>query len=314
MKNWLQTLLAVALLATGLMPLASAVQAAEKYKPFVLAWRGTGDFDEKVAEVKEKLEGAGFTILGEYSPYDDKAHVDKATIIIFTSDALKKVATMSEYGAFAVPQRAAVTQIGDDLQVAYFNPTYMAYAYRLKSDLSNTAAALEKALGKIEEFGSKKGLTARKLKKYHYTFRMEYFDDPYELAEYGSYKEAVAAVEKNLANNEVGIHKVYRVDIPGAKQTVFGVSKKAPPGGDINYDDEHIMGVVDFEELKTSAYLPYEILVDGNEVIALHMRFRMAVSRPDLKMMGKNSFMNIMPSPEAIRKALTVAVGGDPDD
>jgi len=53
-------------------------------------------------------------------------------------------------------------------------------------------------------------------------------------------------------------------------------------------------------------------MVTGNLVVALHMRFRMAVHYPDLKMMGENSFMKLMPSPEAIRKALTVAVGGNP--
>jgi len=75
-------------------------------------------------------------------------------------------------------------------------------------------------------------------------------------------------------------------------------------------DESWIMTNVDFEKLKGTAYLPYEILVDGNEVVAQHMRFRMAVHFPDLKMMGQNSFMNIMPSPKAIEVALTAAAGG----
>jgi hypothetical protein len=70
------------------------------------------------------------------------------------------------------------------------------------------------------------------------------------------------------------------------------------------------MGVVDFDELKGTAYLPYEIMVDGTDVVALNMRFRMAVHYPDLKMMGKNSFMTLMSSPGAIQKALTAAAGG----
>ncbi|WJW76193.1 hypothetical protein QVG61_03620 [Thiohalobacter sp. IOR34] len=312
MRTLLKLLFASLLAVATLLPMAGAVQAAERYKPFVLAWRGTGDFQEKVEEVKQNLEDAGFTIVAVFDPYDENAHVDDARVIVFTSEALKKVAAKSEMGGFAAPQRAAVTRIGDDLQVAYFNPLYMAYAYRLKSDLSNTAAALEKALGKIETFGSRKGLTARKLRKYHYTFGMEYFDDPYELAEYGSHKEALAAVEKHLDNNDLGVKKVYRIDIPGTEQSVFGITRRIPEGGDKHADDQWIMGVVDFEELKVTPYLPYEIMVDGKDVVALHMRFRMAVSRPDLKMMGKNSFMNLMPSPEAIRKLLTRAVGGEP--
>ena len=91
---------------------------------------------------------------------------------------------------------------------------------------------------------------------------------------------------------------------------MFGVARKAGEGGDENMDDAWIMGNVDFEELKTTAILPYEMLVDGNKVVAMHMRFRMALHRPDLKMMGDNSFMKIMPSPKAIETALKAAAGG----
>jgi len=138
---------------------------------------------------------------------------------------------------------------------------------------------------------------------------MEYFDDVYKLAEYGSHKEAVDTLEKNLAAGVGGVTKVYRLDLPD-DVTVFGVARKAPGEAEIDMDEDHIMSVVDFGELKGTAYLPYEILVDGKDVVALHMRFRMAVHYPDLKMMGKNSFMNIMPSPGAIQKALTAAAGG----
>jgi len=290
----------------ALLPLASGVQAADVYKPFILASRGAGDMQAKVAEVKQALTGAGFQVVGDYEPYAD-AHV-----IVFTSDALKKVAARSEYGGFAAAQRAAVTKVGDELQVAYVNPVYLAYAYRLKDNLANTAETLAKALGNIQEFGSEKGLTERKLARYHYTFGMEYFNDPYDLATYASHEEALKAVEQNLASNTVGVRQLYRLDIPGKEETIYGVSMQAGPNGDQYMDDKFQMGVVDFGELKGTPYLPYEVMVTGNRVVALHMRFRMAVHYPDLKMMGDNSFMKLMPSPEAIRKALTVAVGGNP--
>ncbi|MCX7180640.1 MAG: hypothetical protein NTX56_18380, partial [Proteobacteria bacterium] len=57
------------------------------------------------------------------------------------------------------------------------------------------------------------------------------------------------------------------------------------------------------------AHLPYELLVSGNKVLALYARFRIALDFPDLKMAGQNSFMKIMESPEAIRKALVSAAG-----
>lgn len=298
-----------AFMLTGLMLVAvGGAQAAERFKPFVLASKGAGDFDAKVQETRSALKGAGFEIIGEYSPYSG-TFVDNSQVIIVTNGELKKAAGMTKYGGFAAPWRIGITQVGGEVQVAYANPLYLANAYRLKADLNGVSEALKGALGSESTFGSRKGLSARKLRKYHYTFGMEYFDDPYELAEYDSHKQAVAALEKNLAAGVAGVTKVYRLDLPG-DVTLFGVARKAPSEAEKDMDEAYIMGVVDFGELKGTAYLPYEIMVDGKKVIAQHMRFRMAVHYPDLKMMGQNSFMNIMPSPGAIQNALTEVAGG----
>jgi hypothetical protein len=179
----------------------------------------------------------------------------------------------------------------------------------MQGDLADVSAKLAAALGRKEEFGAK-GLTAKKLRSYHYMMGMEYFTDPSVLAEYGSFEEAAAAVEAGLAAGKGGVTKVYRVDIPGKKETVFGVAMKAASDADKYMDDKFIMSEIDFRDLKSTAHLPYEMLVSGNKVYALYARFRIATSFPDLSMMGKNSFMNIMKSPEAIRKALTQAAGG----
>jgi hypothetical protein len=172
----------------------------------------------------------------------------------------------------------------------------------MQGDLANVSAALEKALGRVEEFGAK-GMLARQARKYHYMMGMEYFDEPSELAEYASYEEAVKAVDGKLSDNPNGVSKVYRVDIPGKQETVFGVGMKGS-GDSKAMDDQFIMSEIDFRELKSTAHLPYEVLVSGNKVYAQYARFRIAINFPDLSMMGKNSFMNIMKAPEAIRKAL----------
>ncbi|MFQ5642718.1 MAG: hypothetical protein ACE5FQ_03360 [Thiogranum sp.] len=300
-----------AFLLTGMMllPWAGGVQAAERFKPFVLASQGAGDFDTRVQETKAALTDAGFEILGEYSPYSG-SFVENSQVIIVTNDELRKAAGMSERGGFAAPWRVSVTQSGGNVGVVYPNPIYLANGYRLKTDLSGVSEALKKALGAQETFGSKKGLTARKLRKYHYTFGMEYFDDVYELAEYGSHQEAVDVLEKNLAAGVGGVTKVYRLDL-GNDVTVFGVQRRSgEQNSDEHMDDEWVMDNVDFDEPKKTAYLPVEIMVDGNEVVALHMRFRMALHFPDLKMMGDNSFMNIMPSPKAMGQAMKAAAGG----
>ncbi|HED18450.1 MAG TPA: hypothetical protein ENI74_02985 [Gammaproteobacteria bacterium] len=297
------------LLGVMALPYSGNVLAAEKFKPFVLASQGTGDFDTRVQETRDALIAAGFEILGEYSPYSD-TFVDKAHVIIITNDELKKAAGMSEHGGFAAPWRVGITQSGDEIQVMYPNPIYLANGYRLKTDLAGVTDALKQAIGAQETFGSKKGLTAHKLRKYHYTFGMEYFDDVYELAEYGSHKEAVDVLEKNLAAGVGGMTKIYRLDL-GNDVTIFGVQGKfGDQNSDEHMDDTWMMKNLDFEELRKTAYLPVEIMVDGNEIIALHLRFRMALHFPDLKMMGKNSFMNLMPSPKAEGLAMEAVAGG----
>ena len=269
-------------------------------KPFVLASKGAGTVADKAAAAKAALQANGFTIAGSYSPYPE------TTIIVVTNDEMKNTAAKSEHGGFGAAQRVSVTKVGNEVQVSYTNPTYMANGYRMAGDLPQTAEKLKAALGKVEEFGAQ-GLSASKLRKFHYMFGMEYFDEPSTLAEYGSYEEAVKAVEANLAAGKGGVTKVYRVDVPGKKESVFGVAMK---GGDKYMDDKYVMGVIDFKDLKSAAHLPYEMLVTGNKVIALYARFRIALDFPDLKMAGANSFMKIMDSPEAIRKALVVAAGG----
>lgn len=283
--------------------LAHAGWADDVLKPFVLGSKGPGSVADKVAAVKTALNGQGFTVVGTYSPYPN------ATILIVTNDELKATAAKSNFGGYGAAERVAVTKVKDEVQVSYANPLYIAPAYRLKGDLKGVAAKLEAALGRVEEFGAR-GLTASQLRKYHYMVGMEYFDEPSELAEYGSHEEALKAVEAGLAAGRNGVSKVYRIDIPGKKEAVFGVAMKSDT--EKSMDDHYIMSEIDFKDVKSTAHLPYEMLVSDKKVYALYARFRIAISFPDLSMMGANSFMNIMSSPEAIRKALTLAAGGKP--
>jgi hypothetical protein len=295
---------ALAITAAAVMSVASmAANAAGEMKPFFLGSTGTGAVADKVADVKNSLTSNGFEVVGEYSPYAT------AHIIIVTNDTLKKAAGVHERAGYVAGQRVAITKVGKELQVTYTNPMYMAAAYHVNTDLHSVAKALKKALGAIKEYGPEEGLDADDLEGYHYTFGMEYFDEPYELVEYDSYEQAVAAVEKGLAAKAGGVSKVYRIDVPGKKQTLFGVAMV----GDESHkymDDTFIMSEIDFKPVRSTAHLPYDILVTGGEVEALHARFRIAMNFPDLSMMGSNSFMNIMPSPDAIEEALAKAVGG----
>lgn len=313
------------LAALALISINTAIAADDEVlKPFVLASKGAGDVAAKSAAATAALTANGFTIVGTYSPYP------AANILIITNDELKKNATESEHGGYGAAQRVSITKVKNEIQISYTNPVYMANVYRMKGDLKDVAAKLEKALGKVEEFGAK-GLTAKKLRKYHYMFGMEYFDEPSVLAEFPSHEEAIAAVEAGLAAKKEGVSKVFRIDLSGKQESLFGVAMAGKPGstkitkestpGDEQFGaqmtgapeaDQYIMSVIDFGENKGTAHLPYEILVSGKSVYALYARFRIALSYPDLKMMGSNSFMNIMEAPEAIRKALQKTVTATP--
>jgi hypothetical protein len=292
------TLKYLMLAACLLFGISNAPAEEVMLKPFVLASKSAGTLAEKTGQSKEALIAAGFTVVGEYSPYAD------ANILIVTNDEMKSNAAASEHGGFGAVQRVAITKVKDDVQVSYTNPVYMANVYRMKGDLSGIAAGLKAALGKVEEFGAKQGMTASKARKYHYMIGMEYFDEPSVLAEYASYDEAIKYVDTGLAGNKYGVSKVYRVDVPGKQESIFGVAMKGTTEADKYSDDRFIMSEIDFHDIKSTAHLPYEILVSGNKVYALYARFRIAINFPDLSMMGQNSFMNIMKTPEAIRTVL----------
>lgn len=271
-------------------------------KPFVLGSKGAGDLVQKVEATKAALTKAGFTVVGSYSPYAN------TTIVIATNDELKTTAAKSELGGFGAAQRVSIVKVKDEVQVAYANPAYWANIYRMAGELKDTAAKLQAALGKVEEFGAK-GMTVAQLRKYHYKMMMPYFDDPDRLVLHASHEEAVRQVEAGLAAGKQGVTKVYRIDIPGKKEVVFGVAMKGSTEKDKFMDEKFIMSEIDFKDVKSAAHLPYEVLVVDRFVFAQSARFRIAASFPDLSMMGENSFMRIMESPDAIKKALAYTAG-----
>lgn len=301
MKNVLKKL------GTLLLALGAAAAFAQDavLKPFVLASKGAGDVAQKVEATKAALAKAGFTVAGSYSPYAN------TTVIGVTNDELRTTAAKTDHGGYGAAMRVAVVKVKDEVQVSYTNPAYWSNVYRMGGDLKDTAAKLQAALGKVEEYGAK-GLTAEQLRKYHYAFGMEYFHEDNEFVKYGSHEEAVKAVEAGLAAGKQGVTKVYRVDVAGKKEVLFGVAMKGA-GDAKQMDDAYLMSEIDFKDVKSAAHLPYDILVSDKTVYAQYARFRIAVSFPDLSMMGANSFMNIMKSPEAIREALSLTVGGKKD-
>jgi hypothetical protein len=290
--------------------LASAPIVAEDeaaFRPFVLASVSEAGLEQQAAATTAALEGAGFTVAGQYAP------LDNARVIVVTSPELQAVAASGERGGYGAAQRIGLTEREGKTEVAFVNPLYLQHAYRLDGDLQPVLDRLVGALGRVEDFGAEKGLSAKKLAKYHYMVGMQRFDDPSELGSFDSHEAAVAAVEQGLARTGDALTQVYRIDIPGTGQTLFGVGMKAVGAteGELDIDEAHQLGIVDFEGPAKVAYFPYEILVNGADVEALHMRFRMAVHFPDLSMMGDHGFTRLMASPGATEDALEALLQAD---
>lgn len=263
--------------------------ADDNIRPYVLVESTYATAAKAIASVSEKLESHGFEIAGRYSPFAG------ATILGITNRSLREIAAKTTHGGFGAVIRVSITESNEGVQVAYVNPVYMFNVYRM-GDLSNIAAVITDALGPGREFGSRKGFRAAKLRKYHYMMAMPYFDDVDELARYDSYQAAIETIEANLEKGVAGTSLVYRIDIIGKDETLYGVGMSSGSGS-----DKSVISVADLGDLKHTAYLPYEILISGTKVLALRGRFRVAQSFPDLTM---GTFMKIRAAPGAIKNTL----------
>ena len=290
----------------GLLLFAGTARA-DALKPYVLGDTPPGDLNQVAGKVRQALASRGFEVVGSYAPYPG------AVVICATNQELKAAAAKAKNGGFGAAQRVAVTEAKGKLQVSYVNPEYLGIAYGL-GKLEGVSAALKTALGANKTFGSK-GIPAEKLGpgEYHYGMLMPYFQDVDLLRDYPDYKTAVETVEKNLAAGAGGTVRVYRIDLPGKEVSVFGVgiptgAIDGPGKGDKDTDKE-IMDIVDWQELRHTAFLPYELMVTGGRIIALRGRYRIALHFPDTTMTGAHGFTKITTAPFGIMVALEAASG-----
>lgn len=290
----------------------SGVFAAE-LRGFTLAERSQNSMERVNESVLANLKKNGFKILGNYSPEDG------VNIFVVTNKELKKVAAKSEFGGFGAVIKVSVARVTledgrKEIQVTYNNPEYMALAYWLSSRLTSTKAKLKKALGAVEDFGGP--VDEESLPDYNYTIGMEGFTGFFELATFSSHREAVKTIEKNLSKGQFGISQIFRLDIPGTKQTLFGLGMKANVEEHRFINDEYVMKIIDHQQPRRIPHLPYEILVIDNRVIGMHPHFRIAISFPDLHMFGEHGFGRMIQLPYDYEEFIIRAIGGQwpPED
>lgn len=290
------------LLVTTLLSLIAIVGYGQRLKPYTLASKSTESMEQVKAKTKESLKTAGFDILGEYRPAAD---IDRYLIVISSPDLIAAVKQIGNLTGFASALRVGITKEGETVIVSYTTPAYWANAYfqdnytKVAMHINKVTAALGKAIGKQSTFGSEEGETIDDLREYQYMMGMPEFDDTEELADFDSYQAAVAHIDKKLKEGVSNVAKVYEIEVPGKQLKLYGIALKGTTG------EEQFLPIIDGSTPKHTCFLPYEILVMGEEVHMLHGRFRIALSFPDLTMM---TFSKIMATPGDIEELLEAIV------
>ncbi len=269
---------------------------AQNLKPYILAGYSTQSISEVKKEVKQKLKTEGFKISGSYNPLSSNK---KIVIAVSDNNLISAVKKTGGFRGFALALRVALTEENGKIMISYTNPEYWGRAYfqkqwkQIASLYSNVDSKFKNALsGYMGEnfvpFGSKDGLSAGSLKKYHYMFGMPYFEDNVKLKEFSDYGTAIATIEKNLNSKSIPAKKVYSVFLNDKKIALYGIGLTGKDG------EKLFMPKIDVSSPKHTAFLPYELLIVDNKAYMLHGRFRIALSFPDLSM---GQFMKIVSTP-----------------
>ncbi len=273
----------LALLTIAISPVSGLAEAL--YKPFVTGAPEGSTVDDATAAVTEKLKTAGLEIVGSYSPYDDGS----ARIIGVTSSELKKAALGHKTGGFGAVMRVAITNNDGVIEVSYTNPPYHGYAYHI-GGLPEIEKALHQALGGGEPFGGE-GFTAEQLERYHYMMFMPYFQDAQKVVSFDTHAEAQAGVENALKSPGSDMTELWKVELD-SKQILYGVQLNR---GWWKGQIKNIMAKLDTKTPRSTAALPWEVLVSGGDVYYLPGKFRIALMFPDLPM---GAFMKISDVPD----------------
>ena len=273
---------------------------AQDLKPYILAATSDEPLSEISDAVKTNLTAEGLDIIGEYSPANDS---NRKVFVVTSADLKSAVKTIGGLTGFSATLRVALTNDDSIINISYTNPVYWGNAYygdnydQVQSHYITVSEKISSALFKVGEsknlpFGSKDGLTIKKLRKYNYMFGMEKFNDVVKLNEFENFEDAVNTIDGKLVNSE---NLIYSIEFPEEKLKLYGIAIGGEKG------EEHLLPIIDITVPKHTAFLPYELLIVDKKAVMLHGRYRIALSFPDLTMM---TFSKIMSTPGDIKKTL----------
>ncbi|NQV52510.1 MAG: hypothetical protein HQ500_04970 [Flavobacteriales bacterium] len=272
-------------------------------KPYIQAIQTDASVASTVTRIQEAAEGNGLNVVGSYTP---ATSIERQVVVVSSAELIGAVKKVGGLTGFAAVLRIGITREGNITNVSYTNPKYWGNAY-FRDDFEKVSVEYQtvqlklqntmKAIGdyKPVPFGSEKGEDVKSLREYQYMFGMPEFDDTVELRTYSSFSEAKKSIDMALKTPPPGLKQVYRIEIPGEELVLYGIGISGEDG------ETHFMPIIDIDTPKHTAFLPYEMLVIGDEVHMLHGRYRIALSFPDLTM---GTFSKIMSTPGDIEEAL----------
>ena len=272
--------------------------SAQKLAPYIKVGESSKSVEQISEEVQNALTTNSFEILGTYNP-EGKSNLK---VIVFTNDKLKNtVVNVSDRGALAAAVKVGIVQKDGKTTISYTNPDYILRAY-LRDNYNSFKTTFEQFSKDVKiafepvgtefmPFGG--AIEQSKLKNYHYKIMMPYFTDPVELNEYASFEEGLKVIEKNLKAQKGYTKEIYRIVYPDQKIAVFGIGLASAEDG-----EQVFLPIIGEEHV---AAMPYEIILQDNEVTMLHGKYRIALHWPDLTM---GTFMKIMSTPGDIEDTL----------
>lgn len=277
------------------------VSQAWALAPYVMGNKlPAADVQTLMGQVEVKLAGAGFNVVGKYSP---NGLPDYGVVVVTDNAMLGTIKSLGGANIVGAPIRIGVKSDGS---VSYMNPDYWYRAYFRKSfpvaerTVKGLQARLAKALGARGKFGGE--VAKSDLADYQYMFGMEGFEsDKNTLIEHLSFEDAVKTIQLSLAQGVAKSAKVYEVIIPEKKMAVFGVAMNDPKEGEGWW--------VKAVGADNVAALPYEIYVVNSKANHLFARYRIALGWPEV---GMGTFMRIVEAPYIIQETLALVAGSAP--
>ena len=281
------------------MFLALGIMLVSGISPYLLVAEYEGPIDNAVAKVQAVLEEKGYDIIGRYQPGDNP----NLYVMAFTSkDIIAQCQKSEDRGLLAAAMKVGFQKKEGKVFVSIVNPEYLFYAYfrdkmnepSFKSSALRIAegvkSSMQQAGTEMQTFGG--DLSEKELLKYRYMVGMPDFDKAVELTEVNSFNQGLEAIRKGLSRSENTI-KVYEIISQNKEIAVFGVGLKDKKEG-----EAYFLPIIGESHV---AAMPYELILQGNEITMLHGRYRFALHWPELTM---KTFTKIMSSPGDVEDAM----------